>query len=72
MTTVVWRGKQVKADVTRAAEKALKQAGEHILEEANRTIPHQTGHMAGTGRVTALPDLVVVVSYDTPYATQAA
>ena len=68
MTDVIWRGDQVKREVARAAKKALRQAGEYLLEESNRTIPHETGHMAGTGRATELPKLVVVVSYDTPYA----
>ena len=68
MSTATWRGDQIRGAVERAAKKGLRQAGEHVLEEANRTIPHQTGHMAGTGRATEFPGLMVIVSYDTPYA----
>ena len=68
MTTVNWRGDKVKGKVKLAADKALLRAGEYILEQSNRTIPHETGHMAGTGRATKLSDLAVAISYDTPYA----
>ena len=68
MTTVNWRGDYVKGKVELAAKKGLRRGGGYLLEQANRGIPHETGHMAGTGRATELPNLVVVISYDTPYA----
>lgn len=48
---------------------ALMNAGEFLLQQANETIPFDTGDMARSGKVTADPaNNRVVVSYDTPYA----
>ena len=55
--------------VEQAAEKALLDAGEHILEQANRTVPIDEGTLRRSGQVSQ-QGLRVVVSYDTPYAAR--
>lgn len=60
---------KVAADVQQSAMAALMDAGEHLLTEANKTVPFDEGTLARSGKVT--PDqqnAQVVVSYDTPYA----
>jgi len=63
----------------RAIEQALDQAkarflsdaGEFLLETANRTAPIEEGTLIGSGAVTVFPQAdTVVVSYDTPYAVR--
>ncbi len=51
------------------ATRLIKPAGEHILQEANKTIPIDQGTLQRTGKVTA-QDGVAVISYDTPYAVR--
>lgn len=48
---------------------AVADAAEHLLEQANRAIPIDTGAMQRSGQVTAT-GLEAVVSYDTPYAAR--
>lgn len=66
---IVWRGRQVSAQVRRAAAEGLFDAAEFLLEEANRTVPFAEGTLArsGTPSVDA-GSLTAAVSYDTPYA----
>ncbi len=52
------------------AQRALDDAGEFLLEEANRTAPIEEGTLIGSGAVSRTGDLVVAVSYDTPYAVR--
>lgn len=59
----------VNARVKQIAERALEDAGEHLLEHANRSVPHDDGDLERSGQVTR-KDLTVAVSYDTPYATR--
>lgn len=55
--------------VTDAAMRALTDAGEFLLQEANKTVPFDEGTLARSGQVTAdNAGRQVVVSYDTPYA----
>jgi hypothetical protein len=64
-----WRGDQVKAKVRQAVVEALRDATEHVLEEANRTIPLEEGTMQRSGLATVNEGkLVGTVSYDTTYA----
>lgn len=50
-----------------AAQRALSDGAEFLLQEANRTVPIEEGHLAGSGAATvAYPE--AAVSYDTPYA----
>lgn len=53
--------------VTAEVMRALTDAGEFLLAEANKTIPFDEGTMARSGQVTQ-GDGEVVVSYDTSYA----
>jgi len=65
---VRWHGAATTERLRQAADPALADAAEHVLEEANRTIPHQTGHMEQTGRTHRRSWDEYLVSYDTPYA----
>lgn len=48
---------------------ALADAGEHLLEHANRTVPIEEGTLARSAKSTVVKsERAVVVSYDTPYA----
>lgn len=70
----------VSDQVKGAAMKALKEAGEVLLEEANRRVPHDTGMLQDSGTPgrapTALTEeqkadsLSVYCSYNTPYAVR--
>lgn len=52
-----------------ARDRAVRDAGEHLLEEANRTVPFEEGHLQRSGQASAKGDRAVV-SYDTPYAVR--
>jgi hypothetical protein len=53
------------------AERALADSGENLLEEANKTIPIDTGTLQRSGKVTYdKASRTVVISYDTPYAAR--
>jgi hypothetical protein len=61
-----------------AAARAFQDAGEYLLEEANRTVPHEEGTLARSGKVTTTragsngveTRILTAVSYDTPYAVR--
>ena len=55
------------ARVRRAAEQAVADATEHILEQANRTVPIEDGTLTLKGKADS-QGLKGTVSYDTPYA----
>ena len=59
------------ARVRAACASALSDAAEHILEEANRTVPIEEGVLTGSGN-TDVDEGVGVASiyYDTPYAAR--
>lgn len=58
-------------DFQKAALAALSDAGEYLLEEANRTAPIEEGTLIGSGAVTLdKRRLKAIVSYDTPYAVR--
>jgi len=66
---LVWRGREVEQNVRDAAADGLFDAAEHVLEEANRTIPHEEGVMMRSGQTDVdRTALEATVSYDTPYA----
>ena len=68
-TTMEWNASEVKRQINREAQRALKDAGEHILEQANRRIPHDEGILQNSGDVSVDGrNLEGYVSYDTPYA----
>lgn len=61
---VTWRGDKVVNDVKRAGNLGLYEWGEHVLEESQRRVPHDTGDLERDSRVR--PDEnknIVVVSY---------
>lgn len=66
---VSWKGQDVADDVRKAAADGLSDGAEHILEEANRTVPHDEGTLERSG-VTDVDRqaLQASVSYNTPYA----
>ena len=64
---VKWFGSSVKAHIAGRMQPLLYDAGEHILGEANKTVPIEEGSLAGSGDVDA-DENSAVVSYDTPYA----
>lgn len=53
--------------IAAAQNRAVKAAAEHLLEQANRTVPIEEGTLARSGR-TSSDGSRAVVSYDTPYA----
>lgn len=65
--TFKWLGDAVKRGVTSESERALFEAGSHVLEEAGKTIPYQEGTLLASGEVQA-DSKEAVISYDTPYA----
>lgn len=63
------RRKFAVAKVRRAGMRGLEDAAEFLLEEANRTIPHETGEMQRSGAVSSDAErMQAAVSYNTPYA----
>lgn len=57
------------AVVNDAARRGLALAAEYVLEQANRTVPHEEGTLQRSGRASVADDeLRAAVSYDTPYA----
>ena len=67
--TVSWYGHAVKRRVRDAINDVVGDAGEYLLEEANRTVPIEEGTLARTGFVD-VGDGEATVSYDTPYAAR--
>lgn len=51
------------------AEKAVQEAAEFLLTEANKTVPHDEGTLERSGSVSG-DGLTAAVSYDTPYAAR--
>jgi hypothetical protein len=64
-----WKGKSISADVLKAAQSALRDSGEVILDESNKIAPIDEGTLINSGKVTVDKD-AVFVSYDTPYAVR--
>lgn len=61
--------KDLKPSVRQAATRALGDAAEFLLQEANKTVPHDEGHLQRSGLVSiSQTEAVAHVSYDTPYA----
>ena len=66
-----WNGKQVEDLVKKALIDGGKDAGENVLEESNRMVPHDEGTLMRSGQVSVDEEkLDVFVSYDTPYAVK--
>lgn len=57
------------ARIRSAAGRAVADAAEFALEDANRTVPHRDGTLARSGLVT-VDGLTAAISYDTPYAAR--
>lgn len=56
-------------NISDGAEKGVKLAAEHLLTEANKTVPHDEGTLERSG-TTSVDGLEAAVSYDTPYAVK--
>jgi hypothetical protein len=68
---VTWHDRNLRAAVRVAANKALRDAAEFILEEANQTVPHEEGTLERSGRVTTdRAKMAAAISYNTPYAVR--
>lgn len=64
-----WRGREAKEAYKKATNKALGQAAELLLTEANRGVPIEEGTLERSGSTSLDEEAsVAVVAYDTPYA----
>lgn len=57
----------------KAAERAVADAGEFLLEQANRTVPIEEATLERSGQTTSATEgqtIRSVISYDTPYAAR--
>ena len=71
MSRMVWSGPDVTSKVSGVAAQALTEGAEHLLEEANRRVPHDTGALENSGETSVdAANLEAAVSYDTPYAAR--
>src|SRR5690606_33244917 len=71
MVKVRWYGKPVSDEVKAAGIRGLRLAAEHVLEEANRTVPIEEGTLERSGTVSVDEQRgAAAVSYDTPYAVR--
>src|SRR5690606_31559273 len=69
MVKVRWYGKPVSDKVRAAGIRGLRLAAEHVLEEANRTVPLEEGTLMRSGTVSVDEQRgEAAISYDTPYA----
>ena len=67
----VWFGGLVTTRMRVAAADGLFDAAEHILEYANRSVPHREGTLMRSGQADVdRARLEASVSYDTPYAVR--
>lgn len=64
-----WKGGDVTQATAAAAQEALFDAGQHILDTSNQLAPLDDGTLVSSGMVTAT-DTSVTISYDTPYAVR--
>ncbi len=66
-----WYGGRVSAEVHAAAINALHDGAEFILEESNRTVPHDEGTLQRSGD-TDVDEVAMkaLVSYDMPYTVR--
>lgn len=62
-----WNAEKVQAEVSSGSKKALTDTAEFILEEANRTVPHDEGNLQRSGGVD-YDDKKAAVYYESPYA----
>ena len=60
-----------KKTVREVRKKALRVAGEFVLTEANKHVPHDEGTLERSGNVDVNPEGTrAAISYDTPYAVK--
>jgi hypothetical protein len=66
-----WFGRRISQQVMAVRKQVMYDAGENILEEANRTIPHDEGVMQDSGSVSIASDgSEAAIYYDTPYTVR--
>lgn len=66
-----WYGKDVLKKIDKAGHGALTDASEFLLDEGNKTVPHDEGTLEASGQATVSNDgKSATVSYDTPYAAK--
>lgn len=59
-----WHGDDIIRKIEEAANQGLQEAAEILLEEANKTVPHDTGALERSGKVSINPaSLESAVSY---------
>ena len=62
-------GDKVTEAMREAAREGVYEAAEHLLTEANKTVPHDEGTLERSGAVSLdEEEIMSAVSYDTPYA----
>ena len=67
--SIVWFGDRVKQSSRAGAELGLRRASEHVLTEANRTVPWDQGPLERSGNTDVdRRRLEASIYYDTPYA----
>lgn len=62
-----WYGDDAKKAVAAEIPRALREVGEALLEEANRSVPILEGVLQDSG-VVDVDETSATISYDTPYA----
>ena len=72
MAKLKWYGDKVSEKIKGEARKAVHTAGEALLTEANKTVPHDEGTLERSGFVDSsrFGDIVTVIAYDTPSAVK--
>lgn len=71
MAVFNWFGDDVSKEVKKKAINANQKAGEALLTEANKTVPHDEGTLERSGFVTTDEEEIrTYISYDTPYAAR--
>lgn len=67
--SVAWHGDRAKQSARAGAELGLRRASEHVLTEANRTVPWDQGPLERSGNTDVdRRRLEASIYYDTPYA----
>lgn len=69
-TGLEFNGSQVAGTLQAGSDRAATSMGEHVLQQANVTVPLEEATLERSGRVSAPEDGAVAVYYDTAYAAR--
>jgi hypothetical protein len=68
---VVVKWKDIRPEMQKKGINGIGLAAEYVLGEANRIVPHDEGHLQGSGKTSVDPrNTQAAVSYNTPYAVR--